>query len=92
MSPLMYAVWNKNIPMVELLLENGANADLWAYRSPTAVMLAYKSGNNELIALLEKYSRLSRKKLDKIKETASKLKALDKPYLGHWFDGIIVYP
>ena len=59
-TPLLLAVWNRNVEMVKLLLENGADPTLFEYNGKieqSQSPLAYARNNEleDLIVLLEKY-------------------------------------
>jgi ankyrin repeat protein len=53
-TPLAYAAMKGSVPMVELLLRNGASASLTTREGDTAVELALRYGHAEAAELLKR--------------------------------------
>lgn len=51
-TPLWTSVWQANVPMSELLLHHGANADFQDDRGNTSLLIALQLQNMELVDLL----------------------------------------
>jgi ankyrin repeat protein len=61
-TPLMYAITEKLIPQVKMLLEKGSSTTEISYKGDTIFTLAKQSLNSEMIALLESGNRVEIKK------------------------------
>lgn len=52
MSPLMYAITNKNITIISILLKNGASIKLCDFKCKTPLMVAVTSGVLPIVQLI----------------------------------------
>jgi ankyrin repeat protein len=53
-SALFFAIQNKNIPIIKMLLDHGADPNAINYNRVTPFMLATESGDQKIIELIEK--------------------------------------
>lgn len=56
LTPLMEATRYKNTPMIKLLLDHGASPDKSSLKGDTAISIAEKNGDKDIIELLKQYS------------------------------------
>ena len=64
-TPLIDAAWHRNPGLVKYLLDQGANADIKASDGTTAIWWAERSGDKELVSILETYKKAKEEKIKK---------------------------
>ncbi|KAK6530666.1 hypothetical protein TWF281_007505 [Arthrobotrys megalospora] len=63
-TPLVYAVWNGHVAVVDLLLKAGARIDLEDNTGGTPLLYAISSGYHDIVELISKKGTMTNTKLD----------------------------
>lgn len=68
-TPLLDAVWNKRLPMVEFLLDRGANPDIQPHAYTIDQFLSFATGDDDVTPYLQGLDRARRRRAEHDDET-----------------------